>query len=85
MFKEQFQHQVDFIDNEIHHIYVSELPCSLEQLKPQKEELSDLKLIKIKEFNNLRKQSGFSDTYVPHYSEYYDFVLKKLKDHISNS
>jgi isopentenyl-diphosphate delta-isomerase len=84
VFREQYQHQADFIDNEIHHVYICKLTSSINQLSLQKEEVSDIKLISFEKFTELRKQSNFSDTYVPNNSEYCDFVLKKLKDTIDD-
>ncbi len=85
VFKEQFEHTNDFIDNEIHHVYFCKLPCTIDLLSIQVEEVSALKLISIEDFIELRNQSGFEEKYVPHYKTYYDFILKKLKESISSN
>ncbi len=81
-FKEKHQHKKDFIDNEIHLIYIGKLCVDLNQLKIQEEELTALKLISIKNFKKALSKPNFDKFYVPHYLAYYDFVLSKIQTHL---
>lgn len=54
-FKERFQHNNDFIDNEIHYVFLSKLKTDIHLLKIQKEELSAIKLISISSFKKGNK------------------------------
>ena len=78
-FKEYHKHKDDFIDNEIHHTYIYNLKKGINQLKLQNEEVSEIKLISIDEFTSELKKEGFEKIYVPHYSEYYDFIINEIK------
>jgi len=83
VFKENFRHREDYIDNEMHHIYLCKLTKDLQALKIQKEELSALQLISINTFETAINQSGFEKTYVPHYPDYYSFILKKIREELN--
>ncbi|MCF6296910.1 MAG: NUDIX domain-containing protein [Flavobacteriaceae bacterium] len=78
-FKETHYHKNGFIDNELHHIYLSRLKTNIHLLKIQKEELSAIKLISVKEFKKLQKKETFNKLFVPRATEYYDFVMKEIK------
>lgn len=78
IFKESHQHQNEFIDNEIHHIYLCELKANISSLIIQQEELSEIKLININTFKTALRKTDFHKTYVPHYPTYYSFVLNKI-------
>ncbi len=78
LFKEKHDHKIDFIDNEIHFTFISNLKKSLNQLKILKEELSAIKLIKIESFSKIINTSSFKNKYVPHKKEYYHFVLNEI-------
>jgi len=81
-FKECFQHKDDFIDNEIHRIYLCKFTKDSNQLKLQKEELSEIKLIPIDIFKDELSKPHFERLYVPHYSEYYVFVFKNINQQL---
>ncbi|MDC9722211.1 MAG: NUDIX domain-containing protein [Urechidicola sp.] len=81
-FKEFHQHKIDFIDNEIHLIYIGELSTPLNQLKIQEEELSAIKLIPIDTFKKELEKSDFYKSYVPHSNEYYTFVLNEISKNL---
>ncbi len=81
-FKEIYQHRKDFIDNEIHLIYIGRLLIPLNQLKIQKEELSAIKLIPIDTFKKELKKTDFHNKHVPHSNEYYTFVLNKITNNL---
>lgn len=82
-YHETHQHRPDFIDNEIHLIYISKLYTPINELKIQKEELSAIKLISIDIFKKELENPNFSKTYVPHSEKYYKFVLQNILKQIN--
>ena len=78
VFKESFIHLDNFIDNEVHYVYLCKLKISLNSLKIQKKELSEIKLIPIDVFKDELSKPHFEKLYAPHYPEYYDFVFKNI-------
>lgn len=83
-FHEKHQHRVNFIDNEIHYVYLSKFTKNIDQLKIQKEELSDVKLIRIKDCEHYLKSSKSDASFVSHSSIYYQFVLNHIKKNTSS-
>lgn len=79
--REKHRHHSNFIDNELHHIYISELTQPLTSLKLQQEEVSKVKLIPLKKIQE--KISKKDSRFVPHYKSYYDFVFKEIARIIS--
>jgi len=79
VFKEKFEHREDFTDNEIHYIYLCKLEADIRSLRIQKEELSEIRLISIDSFELAINKRDFEQVFVPHYPDYYSFVLKKIK------
>ena len=75
---EKHQHKIDFIDNEIHYIYLSKLTKSIDQLKIQKEELTDLKLIPFKDCQRSLQSPKFDSKFVAHSNKYYQFVFNHI-------
>jgi isopentenyldiphosphate isomerase len=73
-------HKPDFIDYELHHIYICRLNFNISELKIQKEEVSEIKLISLNklilavELNN--------PNFVPHGKTYYDIVFSAIKKRI---
>ncbi len=82
-FNEIHHHKDDFIDNEIHYIYLCKLSKPINQLKIQEEELSAIKLMPVITFIHELTKNNFTKTYVPHLQEYYSFVLKKLNKYLT--
>lgn len=80
--KETHQHKEDFIDNEIHHIYIGKLTTPINQLKIQEEELSAIKLIPIDTFKKELKKTDFHKRHVQHSNEYYTFVLNEISNNL---
>ena len=74
--REQHNHRSDFIDNELHHIYCSELKHPITALKLQKEEVAKVRLTTLKEIQKkiLEEDSEF----VPHNKAYFHLILKEL-------
>ena len=83
VFRENFEHGIGYTDNELHHIYLCKLETDIDSLRIQKEELSEIRLISIDSF--VRAIEGRSDSiiFVPHYPDYYSFVLKNIRKKIS--
>lgn len=79
VFMEKFEHKEEFTDNEIHHIYLCRLIANVRSLKIQKEELSEIRLISIDSFERATLKFNDSIKLVPHYADYYSFILKEVK------
>ena len=82
-FREKFEHGRGYTDNELHHIYLSKLERDIGSLRIQKEELSEIRLISFDSFERAIAEINESITLVPHYPDYYSFVLKNLKERTS--
>jgi isopentenyldiphosphate isomerase len=80
VFKEKFKHREGFTDNEIHYIYLCQLITDFRTLRIQKEELSEIQLITMDTFENAIEKLSDTIILVPHYPDYYNFVLKNIKD-----
>lgn len=83
VFKEKFEHGTGYIDNEIHHIYLCKLVADIGSLKIQKEELSEIRLISIDYYKGDTENIKDAIALVPHYPDYYKFILKKIKKELS--
>ncbi len=78
-FKEKFQHASDYIDNEVHQLYLAILKSEIQNLKIQIEEVSEIKLISIDEFKKERNKASFEHLFASHKEGYYSFVIKELE------
>ena len=83
VFKENFEHGAEYIDNEVHHIYLCKMDVDISSLKIQKEELSEIRLISIDSLKGDTKNIKDAIVLVPHYPDYYKFILKKIKKRLS--
>ena len=79
--KKRIVHRHDFIDIEIHYIYMCEIDFEIESLIIQKEEVSEIDKIKLDDLVN-RIDSKDSD-FVPRENEYYNRIFKKIKNYHS--
>ena len=79
--KERVVHTPNFIDNEIHYIYMCETDFKIESLTIQKEEVSEIDSIKLNDLIN-RINLKNSD-FVPRGNEYYNRIFKKIKNYHS--
>lgn len=77
--KEIHQHSPQFIDYELHHIYIGVLHCPISELTIQKEELSEIRLIDLVQFEQEIKEPNKQKDYVPHSTSYYRFVIDEIK------
>ncbi|MBC2846726.1 NUDIX domain-containing protein [Winogradskyella flava] len=66
-------------DNEFHQVYISELRVSINQLKPQEDEVEALKLVSFKQFKDLLALSETNNHFIPTNKSYYNFVLNAVK------
>lgn len=71
------------IDNEFHHTYIAELKVDVSKLKPQAEEVEDLKLVSIKEFNNLLNNSTTNNHFIASNASYYYKVVEAILKRIT--
>ncbi|PKV51750.1 isopentenyldiphosphate isomerase [Aquimarina sp. MAR_2010_214] len=74
--------QPDLFDNEFHHIYLSRLDVSIKTLTLQKEEVSDITLIPIDNFQDILQNPIKRKNYVPHDKAYYSFILKEITNQL---
>ena len=72
------------IDNEFHHTFISELKVELSQLQPQQEEVEALKLVSIRDFNNLIKNIGSDNHLVSSNKSYYQIVSQHIMQKTRN-
>ena len=76
IWEEKHHHQNGLIDHEIHHVFLAKLTTKLTSLIPQEEEVSDLRLMSLKEFEQKYNDPLF---FVPHDVKYYQYILSLLK------
>lgn len=76
-------HSENFIDCEFHHIYISKLNCPIESLTLQKSEVNDVKLISIKDFEQILSNEYPSKDYVILDDEYYTTILNAIKKELN--
>lgn len=72
------------VDNEFHNMFIAELKIPLSELKPQIEEVEDLKLVSFDAFENLLENSERNGHFVASNRRYYKKVLKIIKNQIQN-
>ncbi|MBU3822829.1 NUDIX domain-containing protein [Flavobacteriaceae bacterium XHP0103] len=66
-------------DYEFHNTFIAELKIPISELKPQLEEVENIKLVSFDEFELLLKHSGANGHFVPSNRIYYETVLKSIK------
>ena len=71
------------IDNEFHHTFIAELNITIEELKPQKEEVEALKLVTFDEFEVLLKNSSNNNHFVATNRNYYQTILSEIKNKLN--
>ncbi|MCB0463182.1 MAG: NUDIX domain-containing protein [Flavobacteriaceae bacterium] len=69
-------------DNEFHHTFISELTIDIKELKIDKNEVESVKLVSLSEFENLIKNIGTDNHFVPSNKKYYQFILESIKEAI---
>ena len=69
----------DFIDAELHHIFLCQLSIPLNQLTKQESEVEDLDLIPLFKFAEETWGLASVNKYVPHGPTYYKTIIKAIK------
>ncbi|KJD35012.1 hydrolase [Tamlana sedimentorum] len=69
-------------DNEFHNTFIAELKVPLSKLTPQEDEVEALKLISLKNFEDLINTLEINNNnhLIPSNKAYYEIVLKKIKE-----
>ena len=70
------------IDNEFHHTFISELQVKLNDLVLDKNEVEDVKLVSLLEFQRLIDNIDSTHHFVPSNKSYYQFILQSIKEAI---
>ncbi len=70
-------------DNEFHHTFISELKTDIKNLILDKNEVEAVKLVSLSEFQNLIKDIGIDNHFVPSNKKYYQFILESIKEAIN--
>ncbi|WP_437395128.1 NUDIX hydrolase [Flagellimonas lutimaris] len=69
----------DFIDAELHHIFLCQLSVTLNQLTKQESEVEDLALVPLFKFAEETWGLASMGKYVPHGPTYYKTIIKAIK------
>jgi isopentenyl-diphosphate delta-isomerase len=75
--KKRIQHNTNFIDSELHHIYMCKIDFDIKSLKIQTEEVSEIKSIELQSF--IKTVNSNKDNFVPHGNNYYKFIFNAIK------
>ncbi|MCX7550406.1 NUDIX hydrolase [Xanthomarina sp. F2636L] len=70
------------IDNEFHHTFITELTTDISELKPQKDEVENLKLISRIKFEELLQFTEENNHFVASNKTYYKIVFKHILQQI---
>ncbi len=81
-FKEIRKHAADFVDAELHHLFLVELKEPLSALTKQETEVEALDLIPLYQFAEETWGLGRLDKYVPHGPNYYKTIITAIKERI---
>lgn len=79
VFKSVQEHHKNLLDCEYHHTFLCLLKKELHELRKQKEEVKDLKLIPLQKFAEETWGMANPIPYVPHDKEYYAAVIKSIQ------
>jgi isopentenyl-diphosphate delta-isomerase len=66
------------VDNEFHHTFISGLNVEIKDLSLDKNEVEDVKLVNLHEFQNLIDNIGSDNHFVASNKSYYEFVLQSI-------
>ncbi|MFY7672307.1 NUDIX hydrolase [Tenacibaculum sp. MEBiC06402] len=73
--KHQVHHANGIIDNEFHHVFISELTVPVSKLVIQESEVAELKLFNLE---ILKNTSAYENILLPQYSDYYKTVFNAI-------
>ncbi|WP_010179990.1 NUDIX hydrolase [Aquimarina agarilytica] len=80
--KKSKQVSSSIIDNEFNYLYIVKLPIIISKLKLQIEEVAEVTLISISDFENQLK--NHPNIFVPHGASYYNFIINTIKQKNNN-
>lgn len=72
------------IDNEFHHTFILKLETNINNLLLDANEVENIKLVSLEEFQNLINTIGSDNHFVASNKSYYQFVLQSIKEAIKN-
>jgi isopentenyldiphosphate isomerase len=72
------------VDNEFHHTFISELTSDINDLNLDKNEVENVKLVNLQEFQNFIDNIGSNSHFVASNKSYYEFVLQNISQAIKN-
>ena len=81
-FQEIHKHAKDFVDAELHHLFLAELKKPLSSLRKQETEVEALDLVPLYQFAEETWGLGRLDHYVPHGPNYYKTIVIEIKKRI---
>ncbi len=70
------------IDNEFHHTFIVETNLDITDFVAQQEEVEALKFVSFAEFNDILKNIGKGNHFVPSNKTYYEFVLSFIQNEL---
>jgi len=73
--KHMVNHTNGIIDNEFHHVFITELTVPFETLTLQKEEVEELKLFNL---DVILHTKDYENLLLPQYQDYYSFVYNQI-------
>ncbi|MGB5693604.1 MAG: NUDIX domain-containing protein [Flavobacteriaceae bacterium] len=85
IYRSEQVHHEDFKDFEFHHSFICELQKPLKDLRKQKSEVEELKLIPLIRFAEETWGMGNSSAFVPHHGPYYKEVAIAIRSALKRS
>ncbi|GLB53633.1 DNA mismatch repair protein MutT [Neptunitalea chrysea] len=76
--QQRVEHSSDFIDAEFNHLFICALTIPIEKLQRQIEEVDELKLISITNFQQQLTNQEALKLYVPHTLAYYEHIINTI-------
>jgi len=80
--KHQVKHKNGIIDNEFHHVFISELTMPVEDLVIQESEVDDLQLF---DMNILLEVDTYENVLLPEYQGYYKSVYDSIQNYLKTN
>ncbi|MFD0862481.1 NUDIX domain-containing protein [Sungkyunkwania multivorans] len=81
---ERHIHSEDFIDNELHHIFLTAISPSFTPSELQLEEVTAVKFLSPKVLKSALENKKEAKRFVPHAKAYYDWVITVIEDRIKS-
>jgi isopentenyldiphosphate isomerase len=83
VFKSVQQHENGIADCEFHHTFICVFHQAISDLSLQEEEVKDIRLIPMESWKEDLFSTSPSMKYVPHQPNYYQMVIRKIKDQLT--